>query len=147
MEVKAAVASVGGMPTVEVLPFEDGHAQDVARLATTVQWPSLTDPEVVVRVCTAPGSVAYVARDDDAGLVGWAQALTDGVLQAHLSFLAVHPAHRHRGIGRLLTVATFQATGAKRVDLVTDGTAAGFYESLPHRRLGGYRLYPGDPEA
>ncbi|WP_299052061.1 GNAT family N-acetyltransferase [uncultured Nocardioides sp.] len=135
------------MATVEVLPFEDAHARDVARLATTVQWPSLTDPEVVARVCAAPGSVSYVARDEDAGLVGWAQALTDGVLQAHLSFLAVHPGHRRRGIGRLLTVATFQATGAKRVDLVTDGAADGFYGTFPHRRLAGYRLYPGDPEA
>jgi len=135
------------MATVEVVPFEEAHARDVARLATTVQWPSLTDPAVVVRVCTAPGAVSYVALDQDAGLVGWAQALTDGVLQAHLSFLAVHPGHRRRGIGRLLTVATFQATGAKRVDLVSDGAAAGFYDALPHRRLEGYRLYPGDPGA
>ena len=35
-------------------------------------------------------------------------------------FLAVHPDHRRRGIARLLTVATFQATGAARMDLITD---------------------------
>ncbi|MCH1867173.1 GNAT family N-acetyltransferase [Nocardioides sp. CFH 31398] len=135
------------MATVEVVPFEDEHAPAVARLATAVQWPSLTDPDVVTRVCTAPGAVSYVALDASHGLVGWAQALTDGELQAHLSFLAVLPDHRRRGIGMLLTVATFQATGAKRVDLVTDGAAAGFYVRLPHTRLEGYRLYPGGAEA
>jgi ribosomal protein S18 acetylase RimI-like enzyme len=78
-------------------------------------------------------------------VVGFAQALGDGVLQSHLSFLAVHPDHRRRGIARLLTVATFQATGTKRMDLITD-TAEELYVTFPHKRLRGFRIYPGaDP--
>ena len=127
--------------TVEIVPFEDAHASGIARLSTTVQWPSLADPAVVTAVCTAPGASAYVALSRGV-VVGWAQALGDGVLQSHLSFLAVHPDHRRRGIARLLAVATFQATATKRMDLVTDDADA-FYESFPHRRLHGYRLYPG----
>jgi ribosomal protein S18 acetylase RimI-like enzyme len=65
------------------------------------------------------------------------------VLQSHLSFLAVHPDHRRRGIGRLLVMATFQATGTKRMDLVTDPAAVGFYERFAHKSMVGYRLYPG----
>ena len=129
------------MSTVDIRPFEDADAEGVARLATTVQWPSLTDPDVVRTVCTAPGSSAYVAVDDGT-LVGWAQALGDGVLQSHLSFVAVHPDHRRRGIARLLTVATFQATGTLRMDLITDDAEA-FYETFPHTRMHGFRLYPG----
>ncbi len=129
------------MRTVEIRPFEDGDAQGIARLATAVQWPSLTDADVVRRVCTAPGSVAYVAVADGT-VVGWAQALGDGVLQSHLSFLAVLPEHRRRGIARLLTVATFQATGTVRMDLITDDAEA-FYETFEHRRMHGFRLYPG----
>jgi len=75
-------------------------------------------------------------------VVGWAQALGDGVLQSHLSFVAVHPDHRRRGIARLLTVATFQATRTKRMDLITD-SAAVFYEAFEHRRMQGFRIYPG----
>jgi ribosomal protein S18 acetylase RimI-like enzyme len=129
------------MESVEIVPFEDGHAAGIARLSTTVQWPSLTDPETVRRVCTAPGSSAYVAvwRGD---VVGWAQALGDGVLQSHLSFVAVHPDHRRRGIARLLTVATFQSTHTLRMDLITDG-ATGFYASFEHKRMAGFRIYPG----
>jgi ribosomal protein S18 acetylase RimI-like enzyme len=126
---------------VEIRPFEDGDAQGIARLASAVQWPSLTDADVVRRVCTAPGSVAYVAVADGT-VVGWAQALGDGVLQSHLSFLAVLPEHRRRGIARLLTVATFQATGTVRMDLITDDAEA-FYETFEHRRMNGFRLYPG----
>ena len=58
----------------------------------------------------------------------------------------MHPDHRRRGIGRLLLVATFQATGTKRMDLVTDAAAAGFYERFAHKPMVGYRIYPGaDP--
>lgn len=137
------------MSTVDVRPFEDragadGDAAAIATLSTTVQWPSLTDPEVVRRVCTAPGASAYVAVCDGR-VVGWAQALGDGVLQSHLSFLAVDPDHRHRGIARLLVVATFQDTGTKRMDLVVDVAHGSerFYETFPHTRLSGFRVYPG----
>jgi ribosomal protein S18 acetylase RimI-like enzyme len=130
------------MESVDIRPYEDTDAPDIARLATTVQWPSLTDPDVVRRVCTAAGAVAYVAIDGDR-LVGWAQALGDGVLQSHLSFLAVHPDHRRRGIGKLLVVATFQATGTKRIDLVTDDHAEGFYGCFEHKQMVGFRIYPG----
>ena len=129
------------MTSVEIVPFEDRHAPGIARLCTTVQWPSLTDPATVRAVCTAPGSAAYVALVDDT-VVGWAQALGDGVLQSHLSFVAVHPDHRRRGIARLLTVATFQATHTVRMDLITDA-AESFYEAFEHRRMYGFRIYPG----
>ena len=129
------------MSSVEIVPFEDAHADGIARLSTTMQWPSLTDADRVRAVCTAPGASAYVALLDGQ-VVGWAQALGDGVLQSHLSFVAVHPDQRRRGIARLLTVATFQATGTIRMDLITD-SAPEFYETFQHRRMHGFRIYPG----
>ena len=129
------------MGTGDIRPFEHGDDDAIARLSRIVQWPSLTDPDVVRRVCTAPGASAYVA-DHEGDLVGWAQALGDGVLQSHLGFVAVHPDHRRRGIARLLVVATFQDTATKRMDLITD-SAEGFYESFEHRRMSGFRIYPG----
>lgn len=129
------------MGTVDIRPFQDGDAVEIARLSTTVQWPSLSDPDLVARVCAAPGASSYVAVTEGR-VVGWAQALGDGVLQSHLSFVAVHPDHRRRGIARLLVVATFQATGTLRMDLITD-SAEELYESFPHKRMTGFRIYPG----
>lgn len=73
-------SSVAGMRSVEIVPYDDEHARDIATLCTTLQWPSLTDSEVVHQICTAPGSSAYVAVEQG-NLVGFAQALGDGVLQ------------------------------------------------------------------
>ena len=127
---------------VQIVPFEDGHADGIARLSPD-RAVAVADvrPDTVRAVCTAPGSSAYVALVDGE-VVGWAQALGDGVLQSHLSFVAVHPDHRGRGIARLLTVATFQATHTLRMDLITD-SAEGFYETFTHRRMHGFRIYPG----
>lgn len=133
--------SVGSMSAVEIVPFEPAHAAGVADLCREIGWPSLKEEETVLAVCAAPGSTAYVALDDDT-VVGWAQALGDGVLQSHMSFLAVAPSHRRRGIARLLTVATFQSTHTLRMDLITD-SADGFYESFEHKQMTGYRIYPG----
>lgn len=130
------------MGTIDVRPFESADAEAIARLSTTVQWPSLTDPDVVRRVCAAPGAVAYVAEHEGA-VIGWAQAMGDGVLQSHLGFVAVHPDHRGRGIARLLVVAAFQATRTLRMDLVTSADADGFYEAFAHTRMSGFRIYPG----
>ena len=137
----ASRVRVRAMSSVEILPFEDQHAPGIARLCGLLPWPSLTDPDTILKVCTAPGASAYTAVLDTE-VVGFAQALGDGVLQSHLSFLAVHPDHRRRGIARLLTVATFQATGAARMDLITD-EANPFYESFTHKTMAGYRIYPG----
>ena len=49
---------------------------------------------------------------------------------------------RRPGIARLLTVATFQATHTVRMDLITD-RAESFYEAFEHRRMQGFRIYPG----
>lgn len=32
--------------------------------------------------------------------------------------------------------------GGDRIDLLSEDDAAGFYESFPHRRKPGFRLYP-----
>ena len=129
------------MATVDIRAFETADSADIAHLSTIVQWPSLTDPTVVEQVCTAPGAVAYVA-EHEGEVVGWAQAMGDGVLQSHLSFVAVHPDQRRRGIARLLVVAAFQATHTLRMDLITD-TAESLYEEFSHRRMAGFRIYPG----
>lgn len=129
------------MGAVEVRPFEDADADEVAQLCLDNDWRSLQEPATVRAVCAAPGASAYVA-DDSGRVVGWAQALGDGVLQSHLSFLLVAPSHRRRGIARLLTVATFQATATLRMDLVTDMPHP-FYETFSRRRMAGYRIYPG----
>lgn len=127
---------------MEYRPIQRRDLDGVLEICRTEGWLSYTtDPEIAWRAFTAPGVVTIVAVDGDGGVAGFAQVQTDGVIQAHLSLIAVAKEYRRRGVGRRLLQEAFAASGAKRLDLVT-GTAKRFYESLPHRRLSGFRLYP-----
>lgn len=60
-----------------------------------------------------------------------------------MSLIAVSTEHRRHGVGRKLVQEAFAVAGGKRVDLLSD-TAEQFYESFPHRRLPGFRIYPSE---
>ena len=66
---------------------------------------------------------------------------SDGVIQAHLSLLAVARHRRLQGLGMRLVEEAFTYCGGKRVDLLSEGGEA-FYRSFRHRQLPGFRLYP-----
>ena len=97
------------------------------------------DPEITWEALTAPGVCTVVSVEGDE-VVGFAQMQSDGHIQAHLSLVLVAPRHRRKGIGRRLIAEAFVRSGAKRVDLVTEG-ADEFYRSFKHKELSGYRLY------
>jgi ribosomal protein S18 acetylase RimI-like enzyme len=74
-------------------------------------------------------------------VAGFAQLLSDGEIQAHLSLIAVDPAFRRRGVARDLILLALREAGGIRVDLVTDSAEA-FYAALPHFKMSGFRIYP-----
>ena len=81
-------------------------------------------------------TVALVAADDAAGVVHGFAVMRFGEEHAHLSLLCVHPAQRHRGIGRRLIgwlVASAQVAGLRaiRLELRADNASAlAFYRRL-----------------
>ena len=78
---------------------------------------------------------------DDAGrVVAFVYVVSDGGVQAYLASMAVAASHRRRGIGRRLVQAAFADCGAEWLDLLSDADA--FYESFPHKRWAGFRIYP-----
>ncbi|MGO8957614.1 MAG: GNAT family N-acetyltransferase [Streptosporangiaceae bacterium] len=106
-------------------------------------WPSLpADPQRAHRILTNPGVTTFVAVDGE-HVVGFMYLLSDGEVQAYIATMAVAAARRGQGIGTRLISEAFAASGAERIDLLS--AADGFYEKLPHRRLPGFRLYPGRP--
>lgn len=112
----------------------------VVAMCTAENWPSWSDPDRVVRALSAPGCVALVARDGDE-TVGFAQILTDGVINSYLALLVTAASHRRRGVARALVAEGLARSGVGRVDLLTEADSAAFYESMTHRTLLGYRLY------
>jgi len=87
--------------------------------------------------------VTALAAVDGDKVVGAAQALGDGLVQAYLALLVVAPGVRGQGTGRRLVDEVMRRTGAKRPDPLAEAAAAPFYDRFPHRRMSGYRLCPG----
>jgi predicted N-acetyltransferase YhbS len=123
--------------------YEPEHLPGILALCAAEGWPSLVaDPLRAQRALTAPGVTTVVAMDDDGSVVGFAQLLSDGEVQACLVLLAVDAGHRRGGIATSLVVEGLRRAGGERMDLLSEDGAVEFYESLPHRRKPGFRLYP-----
>jgi ribosomal protein S18 acetylase RimI-like enzyme len=126
---------------MEFRRFLPSDLPGVLRLCEQENWPSFPeDPARACRALTAPGVTTIVAVEGGA-VIGFAQLLSDGEIQAHLSLIAVDSAYRRRGTARELIAVALRAAGGLRIDLVTD-SAEKFYSSFPHFRLAGFRLYP-----
>ncbi len=128
---------------MEVVAFAPEHLDGVLALCRSEGWPSLaSDPARALRTLTAPGVVTVVALEHG-GVVGFAQLLGDGGIQAYLCALAVAMPWRRRGVGSRLIGEGFSRSGALRLDLLAGPGSEAFYRSFPHRPLPGYRIYPG----
>lgn len=122
--------------------FDDDDLEGVLTLCRAEGWPSLPgDPERALRALTAPGVTTLVAHDGGQ-VIGFAQILSDGEIQAYLALIAVDPSRRGEGIGRRLIETAIAVAGGSRIDLLADDAATGFYDRLAHRALPGYRLFP-----
>lgn len=126
------------MPAVS--PFAPDDAGAVAELCRAEGWDFWDDRGAVARALTAPGVITLVARESDA-VVGAVQVITDGEINWIIGMLIVAPAHRGKGIGTGLVEAAFAASGARRLDLLTEDTGPRFYRRLEGREMVGFRLY------
>lgn len=109
------------MDGVAVRPSEQSHCAGVVTICRREGWSTYADdPELTHRVLTAPGVTARVAVAGDQ-VVGFIQVQGDGVVQAHVSNLAVLVEHRRRGIARALLRDAVAASGCRRADLLSDG--------------------------
>jgi ribosomal protein S18 acetylase RimI-like enzyme len=132
--------------SVALVGYTNEHLPGIVRLCEEQGWPSLpADPQRAGRALSGPGVVTVVAVEDGE-VVGFAQALTDGAIQAYLSLLLVGTATRGRGVGRELVRETLGRSGAERIDLFSEYESEGFYRAFRHRAFPGYRLYPDPAE-
>ena len=126
---------------MEVRAFRPDDLDGVIALCVAEGWPSLPEDSArALRALTAPG-VTTVVADDGGTIAGFAQLLSDGEIQAHLSLIAVADSHRRRGLARQMLRLGLALAGGSRIDLITD-SAPEFYAAMPHRRLDGFRIWP-----
>jgi ribosomal protein S18 acetylase RimI-like enzyme len=99
-----------------------------------VGWPSPPTSERHLELLR--GSHAVAIAVDDAAVVGFATAISDGVLSAFIPLLEVLPSHQRRGIGtELVQRLLAQLEHLYMVDVCCDADLEPFYRRLGFRTL------------
>ena len=128
-----------GVP--EIVTFQREHAEAIAALCHAEGWDSWDDVERVASALSAPG-VTTLAALDEGRVIGAIEVIGDAGINWTVAMLIVAPSHRRRGFGKRLIETAFGATGATRLDLLTEDEGPPFYRRLPGREMRGFRLYP-----
>jgi ribosomal protein S18 acetylase RimI-like enzyme len=111
-------------------------------------WPNPPSQDTHLQILRNSAHVV-LATEPTGQVVGFATAVSDGVLSAYISFLEVLRPYRRQGIGtRLVRGLLQQLSGLYSVNLHCDSEIAPFYKSLGMRPLSGmairdYSAQPG----
>ena len=93
-----------------------------------VGWPSPPSPETHLDILRGSHRVVLALDDETGAVIGFVNAISDGVLAAYVPLLEVLPEYRGRGIGRELVTRLQEALGGfYMVDLLCDTDMEGFY--------------------
>lgn len=92
-------------------------------------WPNPPSPATHLRILKASDHVVLAMRDGN--VVGFATAISDGLLTAYIPLLEVLPEERGLGIGHELIARLLGQIGAlHRIDLLCDQELTSFYQGL-----------------
>ncbi|AZI43573.1 GNAT family N-acetyltransferase [Deinococcus psychrotolerans] len=101
-----------------------------------VGWPNPPSPETLLRLLQSSYRVSLAC--DGQKVVGFANAISDGVLSAYIPLLEVLPDYQGRGVGsELMRRLLAELDHLYMVDVMCDDEVAPFYERLGLRRAGG----------
>ena len=93
-------------------------------------WVAPPDPDQHLQLLRNSTHVV-IARDDTGAVIGFVNALSDGVLSAYVPLLEVLPAHRGKGVGTdLVRRLLDNLDGLYMVDVMCDAHVRPFYERL-----------------
>jgi len=94
-----------------------------------VGWPNPPSPETHLKILKAAYAIVLARDSETARIVGFVNAISDGILTAYLPLLEVLPEYQKRGIGsELLTRIIEKMDGFYVIDLMCDVPLQPYYE-------------------
>lgn len=99
-----------------------------------VGWPNPPDPETHWRILKGSQEIVLAVDDDSDSVVGFINAIADGVLAAYIPLLEVRPDYQGGGVGSELARRLLERLkGYYMIDLVCDPELEVFYGPLGMR--------------
>lgn len=132
-------------PSAKIVPLAHDHLPGAINLFAAEDWSYAEDEQRTWRALTAPGSLTLVALSHEQEVIGIAQVLSDGEVQAFLAIVLIARAHRRQGVARLLINEARARTRCLRLDVIS--CADPLYEQLGFARVSGFRLQQTDTGA
>lgn len=100
-----------------------------------VGWPNPPSPETHLRLLAGSYAVVLATDDDTGQVVGFINAISDGVLAAFIPLLEVLPTYQGRGIGsELVSRLSDLLADFYGIDLLCDDDVVPFYDRLGFQR-------------
>lgn len=120
--------------TIEITTSLDGITAERLSGGFWEHWPTPPSPERHLDLLHGSRAVA-LALSADGTVVGFANAVGDGVLSAYIPLLEVLPAHRGAGIGtRLIERLIDELSPCYMIDVACDDDVVPFYDRLGFTR-------------
>lgn len=96
-----------------------------------VGWPNPPSPATHLRLLAGSHAVVLAVDDDNSQVVGFINAISDGVLAAFIPLLEVLPEYQGQGIGSELVRQMLELLGDfYSIDLLCDDDVVPFYKRL-----------------
>lgn len=106
-----------------------------------VGWPNPPSPETLLRILKQSSEIVLATDTESGRVIGFVNAISDGVLAAYLPLLEVLPEYQHRGIGsKLVKMILDRLDGFYMIDLLCDEDLESFYTRFGMRRMGAMAL-------
>ena len=103
-----------------------------------VGWPTHPDPATHLRILENAYALTLAVDTETGRVIGFANAISDGVLSAYIPLLEVLPEWQGQGIGRrLIELLCEQLDHLYMVDIVCDSELEAFYLPLGFQALKG----------
>ncbi|MNC50652.1 Acetyltransferase (GNAT) family protein [compost metagenome] len=92
-------------------------------------WPNPPSPTIFMKLLEQSYAVELAIDEETNQVIGFIQAISDGVLSAYIPLLEVVPSHQGKGIGATLLERMLQRLQhLYMIDLLCDGEMQNFYE-------------------